>query len=382
MEARAGGVLTVVFFVSGHGFGHASRDVEIINAFGALVPQASVVIRSAVDAALLRRTLRVPFELLPGACDTGIVQKTSVEHDDPATVREAAAFYADFDRRAATEAAALAGRGVRLVVGDIPPLAFDVASRLRVPSVAIGNFTWDWIYETHPGMADEAPWLVPLIRRAYQAATESLQLPFGAGFEVFRSRRPLPLVARRPTRGRDETRRHFDVPLDRPAALLSFGGYGIPSLDVSQVDCRDWTLVMTDRIASVSPNGPPRHVTYLRESLFEGAGFRYEDLVGAVDVVISKPGYGIVSECIASETPLLYTSRGAFREYDLLVREMPRYLRCRFIDHADLFAGRWRDALEALVAQPAPPERVALDGAEVAARALADVLHGGCAASS
>ena len=55
---------------------------------------------------------------------------------------------------------------------------------------------------------------------------------------------------------------------------------------------------------------------------------------------------------------MLYTSRGTFREYDLLVAEMPRYLRCRFISHADLFGGAWRDALEAVLAQPAPARRV------------------------
>ena len=36
-----------------------------------------------------------------------------------------------------------------------------------------------------------------------------------------------------------------------------------------------------------------------------------------------------VSDCIANGTALLYTSRGRFAEYDVLIREMPRYLRCR-----------------------------------------------------
>ncbi len=240
--------MTVVFFISGHGFGHASRDIEVIHAFHALAPDARLIIRSAVSPSLLRRTLRVPHELRPGACDTGIVQKASVEHDDPATIREAIEFYATLPDRVASEAEALARDDVRLVVGDIPPLAFEVAGALGVPSVAIGNFTWDWIYETHAGMAEAAPWLVPQIRRAYAAADHALQLPFAGGFEVFPARRPIPLVARRPTRSPADTRRHFGIPLDRPAVLLSFGGYGIPSLDLSQVDCKDWSTVVTDRI--------------------------------------------------------------------------------------------------------------------------------------
>ena len=48
----------VAFYISGHGFGHASREVEVINALGALRPDLRIVIRSAVDAKLLARTRR------------------------------------------------------------------------------------------------------------------------------------------------------------------------------------------------------------------------------------------------------------------------------------------------------------------------------------
>ena len=54
------------------------------------------------------------------------------------------------------------------------------------------------------------------------------------------------------------------------------------------------------------------------------AGLAYQDVVAAADLVITKPGYGIVSECVANGTPLLYTSRGRFVEYDVFVAEMPR----------------------------------------------------------
>ena len=366
--------MTVLFYISGHGFGHASREVEILNTLGANRPDLRVLVRSAVNPFLLQRTMRVPYELRSGPCDTGIVQKTSVEHDDAASVGAAVAFYSSFDDRIAAETAALAGDDVRLVVGDIPPLAFEVASRLGVPSVAIANFTWDWIYETHPGLAAEAPWLIPLLRRGYGLATEALELPFGCGFDVFRAVRPLPLVARRPTRPRDDTRAFFGVPLDRPAILLSFGGYGMPDLDIARVDTANWTLVLTDRVTLASPASKSRRLVHIPEVQFQHSGFRYEDLVAAVDAVASKPGYGIVSECIACGTPLLYTSRGAFREYDLFVREMPRFLRCRFIDQTDLFAGRWRDALDALLSQPPPAEQLGIDGAEVAADILAERL--------
>ena len=96
-------------------------------------------------------------------------------------------------------------------------------------------------------------------------------------------------------------------------------------------------------------------------------GLTYPDVVAAADVVVSKPGYGIVSECIANHTPLLYTSRGRFIEYDLFVAEMPRVLKCRHISQEDLFAGKWTEAIEELLQQSPPPERARVDGAAVAA---------------
>jgi hypothetical protein len=110
------------------------------------------------------------------------------------------------------------------------------------------------------------------------------------------------------------------------------------------------------------------------ESRMYAAGIRYEDVVHAVDVVISKPGYGIISECVANDTALLYTSRGEFIEYDVFVAEMPRVLRAAFIDHDNLFAGRWTTHLDALLERPAPPEHPAVDGADVAARFLLDMI--------
>lgn len=365
--------MTAVFFISGHGFGHASREVEIIHALHARRPDLRILIRSAVSPELLRRTLLVPAELRPGPCDTGIVQASSISHDDAATVRDAVEFYRTFDDRVARDTAALAMDDVALVVGDIAPLAFEVAAQLGVPGVAIANFTWDWIYETHPGMAEAAPWIVPRLRRAYAQATLALRLPFAGGFDVFPLVRDVPLVARRPTRTRAETRGHFRIPNERPAALLSFGGYGLPDLELARIDAlRDWTIVTTDR--SNRPGTLPAGVVYLAEAEFMDSGFRYEDLVAAADAVVTKPGYGIIAECIAAGTPMLYTSRGEFREDHFFVREMPRFLRARFISQEDLFAGRWSAALDALRRQPEAQERLAPTGADVAAAELTRVL--------
>ena len=358
---------SIVFYISAHGFGHATREVEVINALEPALRARGldhrIILRTAADPWLLDRTLRVPVERLPAAVDAGIVQIDSLHLDEDATFRAAHAFYATFDARAREEAELLRAVNARLVVSDIAPLGFEAAHRAKIPSIGISNFTWDWILEGYPEHAAGAGMVISTIRVANRKATLGLRLPLHGGFETFPAIQDIPLIVRHAARGRDDVRRALGIPLDKPAVLASFGAYGVERLADGGIDCLpDWTVVVSDRTTQDQrANGIVR---VSEDSVYE-RGIRYEDLVSAVDAVLSKPGYGIVSECIAHDIALVYTSRGRFAEYDVFVREMPQHLRCAFISNEDVAAGRWRAALESAMAQRSRP-RVRTDGADVA----------------
>jgi hypothetical protein len=360
-------VPSVFFYISGHGFGHASRQIEAINAFGALDGGSTrLVVRTSAARWLFDRTVRVPFTLLGGAVDTGVVQIDSLRLDEAATLQRADDFHATLVERAAAEATLLREHDARLVVADAAPLGCAAAAAAGIPSVVCSNFTWDWIYAGYDPDAD----VIRRIREAYGKAQAAWRLPMHGGFETFARIEDVPFIARHARHGRDETRGRLNLPADTPLALSSFGGYGVRDLDLATLDCLDRVgLVVTGRDKDAP--AVPRGVAFVDESNLYGSGLRYEDLVAAVDVVVTKPGYGIVSECIANETAILYTSRGRFVEYDVMVREMLRFLRCRFVPQEDLLAGRWRDALEELLAQRAPPEKPRTDGADVVAGLIA-----------
>jgi UDP-N-acetylglucosamine:LPS N-acetylglucosamine transferase len=94
--------------------------------------------------------------------------------------------------------------------------------------------------------------------------------------------------------------------------------------------------------------------------------------VRAADLVISKPGYGIVSECIAGGTPILYTSRGDFAEYPILVEGIRKAIPSAYISNEDLLGEnlpeKILDILNRDEEEAFDPMRV--DGAEVVARRL------------
>jgi UDP:flavonoid glycosyltransferase YjiC (YdhE family) len=368
----------IVFYVSGHGYGHATRVIEVINAILAERPETRIGVRTSAPRWLFDLTVkgRVTFSNLE--TDTGIVQADALTLDEADSIRRAAAFHTDLVTRAASETRVLREINAGLVVGDVPPLAFAVAHAAGLPSIAISNFTWDWIYADYPRVR-LAPSLLPAIRGAYAKATMALRLPMHGGFESFGNVRDIPFIARHASKSREEVVKALKLPADKPIVLVSFGGYGLSSIDHDQLaKFRKYTVVTTTNV----PLGRNRKDATERKGSFisipeEGvydAGVRYEDLLAAADVVVTKPGYGVVSEAIANDTAMLYTSRGHFPEYDVIVKEMTQYMRAAYIDQNDLFTGKWESHLDKLLAQAKPKKKPDTTGAHVAADVLLKTL--------
>jgi len=372
----------IVFYVSGHGFGHASRTIEVINAVLAKRPETRIGVRTAVPRWLFDLTVKGKIAFSTLECDTGVVQIDALTLDEADSIRRAAAFHSDLVTRAASETRILRELGAGLIVGDIPPLAFSVGAAAGIPSIGIGNFTWDWIYADYPRVR-LAPSLLPALRGAYARGSMALRLPMSAGFESFSNVKDIPFIARHASRTKEEVRKLLRLPADKPLVLLSFSGYGLPGLDAEMLaKFKKHTIIST----ASNPGGRSRKDTpvtkrngafiTVNEEAMYNVGVRYEDLVGAAEVVVTKPGYSIIAESIANDTAVLYTSRGHFPEYDVLVEDMPKYLRTAFISQEDLFAGKWESQLDKLRAQPKPKNYKApeTNGADVAADILLKAL--------
>jgi L-arabinokinase len=324
----------IAFYISGHGFGHASRSIELINALITRHPGLRVIVRSRAAPWLFARTAHWSVELSPVDTDTGVIQIDSLTLDAAATIHHARQFMAFFDQRVDAEAKFLRAHDVSMVIADLPPLGIAAAHAARIPAIAFGNFTWDWIYAGYPGGGA----LARAIGDVYSRTTLALRLPMWGGFETMPNVRDIAFVARHSTKDPADTRRALGIPVGVRVVLASFGGYGLSG--------------------AAKPNVAGYHLLWpgdVDENAMYALGYRYQDLVRAVDVVVTKPGYGIISECIANDTALLYTSRGDFREYPVLVDEMPKYLRCEFISQDDLFSGTWQAALDRVLARPSPP---------------------------
>ncbi|MEE2637983.1 MAG: hypothetical protein VYE68_12210 [Acidobacteriota bacterium] len=333
-----------------------------------------MLIRTSAPQWLFDRSLNHRFEFFAGEPDTGVIQQHSLGVDPPASIERAWAFHRTLASRADTEARLLEQHGVTLVVADITPLAFAAAQRAGLPAVGISNFTWDWIYAHYRSSVPMPPQLLPTIEDAYATAELAWRLPMAGGFTTFPNVRDAPFVARRASHRPEDTRQALGLPTTEPLVLLSFGRYGLGAIDWTPVTQQNhFHVVVTRDPVDAGPAGlhasPVATIHQVDVPTLVDHGFQYEDLVAAVDVVLTKPGYGIISECVANDTALIYTSRGDFAEYPVLVDAMPSLLRCTYMSHDDLFAGRWSTQVCNVLDQPGAP-LVPTDGALVVARWL------------
>jgi UDP:flavonoid glycosyltransferase YjiC (YdhE family) len=352
---------TIAVAVTGHGYGHAMRSSLVAEAL--LRRGARVLVRSEAPRWLFppgAEWIRSPGWPL----DVGVVQRDGLEMDIDTTRHEWREFGREMDRRADAEAVLLREAGVDVLLGDVPPLAFDAACRAGIPSFGVTNFTWDWIYSAWPDFQD----IVARIQASYAYAQGLFRLPLhGTDAEAFAPWKTIvdvPLVARKAPRSRSDIRASYGLAADARLVLLSFGGFTATGLDLEALG--RWTayqFVLTPPLATAVHGQPmPGNVRMLNPAAAD-----YVSLLAACDAVVTKPGYGIVADCLANRVAVLFTDRGPFREYDVLAEALTRLGRAVYVPRDDVLRCELGPYLGELFALQTPWAALSMQGADVVA---------------
>ncbi|MFN2425095.1 MAG: hypothetical protein ABR587_01465, partial [Candidatus Binatia bacterium] len=214
----------------------------------------------------------------PASCDAGVVQSDDVTVDLAATTESLGRWLSDLPAIVDREAERLAGR-FDLVLGDVPSPAFEAADRVGIQSVAVANFSWDWIYE-QLGFTEAAA----AAARGYSRSGLLLEaLPFGP-MPAFARRSNVGLVTRVPSSNSESTRLTLGAGPDESVVLLAFQPSSAPAL-LLPPRRRGRTFLVP---GSWPLDGSRDDVRALP------AGLRFEDAIAASDVVVGKPGYGLL----------------------------------------------------------------------------------------
>lgn len=352
---------TVVYYVTPHGFGHATRAAAVAAELEAA--GARVLLRTEAPAWLFADE-GLAAEVSPAPVDPGMAMKDALEVDRPAALAAHESFLGRWDALAGQERDFLRSVRADAAVSDAGALPVEAAAEAGVPCAVAANFTWDWIVE--PWAEEDARWEAVRARmaRAYARAAVFLRMPLGGDAPAVARREDIPLVVRRPRLSKAEVLSSLglDASDPRPLAAFSFGGVGWESAGRAADSLAGWrVLAYIPRPAGIAADW----VTLPRRS-----PVRHCDILSAVDAVLTKPGYGTFSEILAARAPALVVRRVDFRECAPLIASLGRLGRARVLERSDFLAGRWEAGLEALRGAKDPWGDIRLDGAKAAAERI------------
>ncbi|TGK56173.1 glycosyl transferase [Leptospira wolffii] len=355
--------VNLLFYISGHGFGHVSRSMETVSRILAKKEDWSATIVSE-RAEEFTRTLdpnsvwgkikdRVKFR--KGSPDVGIVQKDSLGMDLEATVLSIETFRNNRDRFLEAEEEEIRKNLPNLLFSDSGSLPFVLSDRFKIPSFFLGSFTWDFIYSHYEN--DIFQTFETEMKKEYSLCNFGFILPLSCPVTSISNAKDIGLIGRRPNLSKDEARRYFGMEDGVEYYLFSFGAYGI---DSSRFDWKSWNPQKKRIVVGGLEWKVPSEYSL---GILNVGNCHYPDLLRACDYVLTKPGYGILSEAYYAGTPILYTDRGNFPEYEYLVGELRSKFRSCYLSQDELYAFKWENASRtALDKLPQTDDRLSRDG--------------------
>ncbi|KAK6362381.1 hypothetical protein TWF730_006071 [Orbilia blumenaviensis] len=349
----------IAYYVSSHGYGHATRAIQLCHAFLRADDSVQITVVSQASSQiflpLLNASKRV--DLRPVPIDSAVIQPTPYSLDIGKTVQNLLAL--NTKDIVTQEEEWLKNHGVDMVFVDAPYAPCIASSRAGILCVLITNFSFAEVFSYFTSMVGSDDYLslsraVDEIVNGYTHADVWLRLPGwlpnpgflsvplpsstwvndeflsvladGAvtpGYSLSRPQFPrkivdTPLITRPPTdTTRDDLLKILGIPpmFQVHKILLIL----LPLPDPPPQTPSDWICV----VAGSTPT------MLLPDRYFVAPGdIHIPDVMKISSCVMAKLGYGTVSEVLAADIPLVYIPRRQFvEEYGLrhLVETFPRY---------------------------------------------------------
>ncbi len=359
----------VVFYASAHGMGHLVRLSEIGRALLEIEPGCRLSYRGRVRNSVLSARTGQHFEDTAEEVDVGLVETDMFTQDLEETARSGARLLERWDNLRAQEARFLQEGTVDAVVCDLPGVPLEAAADAGIPGIAVGNFSWDWVYGVYHETLKQPVFgrMSDRFRRAYGTAACLARIPVGPPMTAFGKTMDVGLVGR-------------SGDPDRIAQLREEYAMGTPCVFLAIQKAADPRLLA--RGIARTPGHrffgfldlEAERTTYTRVKDEDQTFF--PELVWIADAVIATLGHSILSECAVNRTPIVTPPRLDYPEYEVLLSEGRRTHPIVEIGLEDFRAGRWANAIEQAQTLSPPDPPLPADGAKQIARIIREKAKG------
>lgn len=331
--------MNVVAYISGHGLGHLAQTAPALNALHERVPDLNLTVRTEIPSQLLDLRLKMPFSVRPGAVDVGFVMSNALDIDRHASQAAYARFHDEFVQRVSREARWLDDERTDLVVVNVSHVGAAAAHAVGIRGVGLCSLNWADLYLHYFGR-DE---IYARIRDAYATLDRFFCPAPSMPMPALRNRVDIGCIALTGNSQRQKLIEELGLTDDVLLGVVTSGG-----LDF-EINAASWSVpddcfwIMPDSIGSSE-----------RMRGIDQLDWYFLDILASVDLVIGKPGYGIVSESAVAGTSMLYVERNDWPEQDALIDWLRVHGYPRLITRTQLETGNFIDEARATRQTPRP----------------------------
>ncbi len=320
---------TFVFYVSEYGFGHATRCIALIRIILNTREDVQVIICNSFAIQFIRESLteygdKVIFHDVE--TDVGFVLKEhSLDLDKEKLEQSYEEFCTKLPRKVNNEINFLSAFSVDCIISDISPIAFEIAEKLEVPSIGISNFTW---YTAYKNIIPDN--LLQVFKNMYEKMDYFYMLAgnnernwarVNTSSFVFYSR-PINFLEVRKLREKLN-------PTGKKQIIFIPLGMKIDIGDIAKFSI--WNDERYVFIVSHNMKIEHKNVHKIPENYTESQNY-----VATADCIISKAGWGTVSEAILQNKPLLIIDRKGMSEDQNTIRFLKDNKLCNLITWEEL----------------------------------------------
>ncbi|WP_342044840.1 glycosyltransferase [Bacillus sp. OTU530] len=313
----------IAFYVSEYGYGHAARSIALIREILRMTDDMQIIVCHSFALPFMKDSLKIYEErVLFHEIETDIgyvLNQHSLLLDWQALEKQYGHYVRELPYIVELEVAFLKEFQVACIISDISPIAFEVGERLAVPSIGISNFTWYTAYQdvVPRDLLDHFFRLYEKMDHFYSLAGSKEQWGKGKSKEFgFYSRQAEPLEVER-------IRSELNPNRDKQITFVPIG----MRIDIG--DISNWKLWNNEACRFVvSSNMDVNHpnVVKIPREYTESQNY-----VAASDIVISKAGWGTVSEAVVHGKKLFIIDRQGMREDQNTIEFLRKHNLCELI---------------------------------------------------
>lgn len=298
----------VLACISSHGYGHFAMTAPILHELNKR-EGVTLIVRCELPEKLIRSRIGGDFEIIAESTDFGIVMNNSLDVDLDKTAQAYIRLHADFPQAIAKESAALMTLCPDVILANIPYLTIAAAKVANIPVIAYCSLNWATIF--HDYFIDrlpEAKAIYDEMLLAYNSAAcfiapePSMAMP---GFTKIKQVGP---VAKVEQKQRGKIRAQLGLAKDEKLVLITPGGVH------TEVPVNEWPVLPGVTWVTAWPYQSARSDIISIEQI----KVSFNELLVNCDAVITKPGYGTVTETTCNSIPVLYVLRGDWPEESFL----------------------------------------------------------------